>query len=114
MAWVPAQYPHLVGGNAMQGSDGPRHMYLAKIGCRPDDARQVRCSLPKWQTQSQVVHITSPNVDNPYERDMVMLPPKTHNPTLKVSPSDGSWNMYYISGGSSSIDVILSTDEGKS
>lgn len=43
-----------------------------------------------------------------------MAPPEHHNPTLKVSPQDGSWNIYSIKAGSGPIVLTKSTDQGKS
>jgi len=56
----------------------------------------------------------SQHPDGPYTRKALVAPPEHHNPTLKVSPVDGSWNLYSIKAGSGPIVVSTSTDQGGS
>ena len=98
------------GGNALLGSDGQWHLYMAEIACA--NASLARCGLGGWFTHSQVAHAVAPHVDGPYARRALVLPTEHHNPTLKRSPADGSWNLYSISAGGGPIVVSTSLDEG--
>lgn len=100
------------GGNAVLGSDGQWHLYVAEIACNSSDTGS-RCGLNGWQTYSQVAHAISDSPDGPYVRQELVLPQEHHNPTLQVSPVDGSWHIYSISAGSGPIVVSSSSDEGK-
>ena len=101
------------GGNAVKGLDGKWHMYVSEIICGKEDLRKTKCGLARWQTQSQVVHTVSSTIDGPYQRQEVVIKPEAHNPTLQVSPVDGSWNLYYISDYDGPIEVIASEDGGR-
>lgn len=100
------------GGNAVLGSDDLWHLYVAEIACNSEDTG-VRCGLGGWQSYSQVAHAVSKNPDGPYTRRELILPQEHHNPTLQVSPVDGSWHLYSISQGSGPIVLSSSADEGK-
>ena len=106
------------GGNALYGSDQLWHLYVAEIACNPANAdkNETRCGLGGWYEYSQVVEATSPNVDGPYTRtpsDKFLLSMMHHNPSVKKSPVDGSWNLYTITDGGGPIEVTSSIDEGK-
>ena len=73
-----------------------------------------RKGLGGWRSYSQVAHAVSQHPDGPYTRKALVAPPEHHNPTLKVSPVDGSWNLYSIKAGSGPIVVSTSTDQGGS
>eukprot|EP00729_Bicosta_minor_P009536 gene9536-33631_t len=94
------------GGNAVLGKDNQWHLFMAEIG------PSGRKGLGGWQSHSQIAHAVSANPDGPYTRKSLVAPPEHHNPTLKVSPKDGSWNLYSIKAGSGPIVVSTSTDEG--
>lgn len=100
------------GGSVVRGSDGMWHMFVSEILCDKDDLYQTRCGLKGWQTNSQVAHVVSENVEGPYTRLGVVLSPEHHNPTVAISPVDGTWYLYSISGHSGPIDVVSSTDDG--
>jgi hypothetical protein len=94
------------------GSDGQWHLYMAEIACDSEDSG-ARCGLGGWNTHSQVAHAVSASPEGPYERKELVMPQEHHNPTLKVSPVDGSWHIYSISRGSGPIVVTSSFDEGR-
>ena len=96
------------GGNAVLGKDGQYHLFMAEIG------PAGRKGLGGWQRGSQIAHAVSARPDGPYKRQGLVAGPEHHNPTLQVSPHDGSWNLYSIKGGSGPIVVSSSTDQGKS
>ena len=96
------------GGNAVQSKkDGKYHLFMAEIG------PAGRKGLGGWTSHSQVAHAVSDTPEGPYKRKTLVAGPEHHNPTLKVSPIDGSWNLYSISAGSGPIVVSSSTDEGQ-
>jgi hypothetical protein len=82
----------------------------SEIGCAKSGDK--RCGLGGWGTHSQVAHAVATNPAGPYTRKQLILPPEHHNPTLKVSPVDGSWNIYSIDATSGPIVTSRSTDEG--
>ena len=95
------------GGNAVLGKDKMWHLFMAEIG------PAGRKGLGGWTSHSQVAHAVSQDPAGPYKRQALVLPPEHHNPTLKVSPLDGSWNIYSIDRGSGPIVVSSSTDQSK-
>ena len=101
------------GGNALLGSDKKWHLFMAEIAC-PINSPKTRCGLGGWQSNSQVAHAVSDSPAGPYTHINLVLPREHHNPTIKVSPVDGSWNIYSISAGSGPIVTSTSVDEGKS
>ena len=42
----------------------------------------------------KVSHAVSQHPEGPFTRQELVAPPEHHNPTLKVSPVDKSWNLY--------------------
>jgi len=112
MGYVDPQHSSW-GGNAVLGSDKQYHLFMAEIACTPD-SKGSRCGLGGWGSHSQVAHAVSQHPAGPYKRKALVAPPEHHNPTLKVSPVDGSWNLYSIMHGSGPIVWSGSTDEGKS
>jgi len=100
------------GGNAVLGSDGQWHLYMAEIACNSEDTG-TRCGLGNWVSHSQVAHAVSQAPEGPYVRQSLTLPQEHHNPTLQVSPIDGAWHLYSIRKGSGPIVLSSSTDEGK-
>lgn len=101
------------GGSVQMGTkDGMFHMFVSEIVCDANDLDQTRCGLAKWQTNSRVAHCVSGTVDGPYTRLSTVLPEEHHNPTVAVSPVDGSWNLYSIKKFDGPIEVVTSTDEG--
>jgi hypothetical protein len=84
---------------------------MAEIAC-PEGSTNTRCGLGGWQSNSQVAHAVSLHPAGPYKRQELVLPREHHNPTLKVSPVDGSWNLYSISKGSGPIVTSSSADQG--
>ena len=100
------------GGNAVKGSDGKWHLFMAEIAC--SNKGESRCGLGGWGSHSQVAHAVSDAPAGPYARVALVAGREHHNPTLKVSPLDGSWNLYSIRATSGPIVVATSTDEGVS
>merc|ERR1719265_2942512 len=94
------------GGNAVLGTDGQWHLYVAEIAC--ENETDSRCGLGGWNVRSQVAHAVSKAPEGPYTRRELLMQPEHHNPTLKVSPVDGSWHLYSISHGSGPIVVTSS------
>lgn len=90
------------------------HMYTAEIPCTPEQtvAGQRRCGLGTWSTLSQVAEAVSSSPEGPYERRRLILGAMHHNPTVKIDPVDGSWNLFSISHGSGPIVLNISTDQG--
>jgi hypothetical protein len=95
------------GGNAILGKDKMYHLFMAEIG------PAGRKGLGGWTANSQVAHAVSATPGGPYKRKALVAPPEHHNPTVKVSPVDGSWNLYSIDRGSGPIVASVSTDEGE-
>merc|ERR1712196_513715 len=85
---------------------------MAEISCNKGDTG-IRCGLGRWGSNSQVAHAIASSPDGPYVRQELTLPQMHHNPTLIVSPVDGTWHLYSISAASGPIVVSTSTDEGK-
>lgn len=100
------------GGNAVLGSDGQWHLYMAEIACDSKDSG-TRCGLGGWGSHSQVAHAVSKAPEGPYVRKELTFGQEHHNPTLIVSPVDKSWNIYSIRATSGPIVMSRSTDEGK-
>merc|ERR1712096_433303 len=61
------------GGNAVKGSDGLWHLYVAEISCNSEDTG-TRCGLDGWMSHSQVAHVVSQAPDGPYVRQALALP----------------------------------------
>ncbi|KAL7455459.1 hypothetical protein ACHAWC_007028 [Mediolabrus comicus] len=100
------------GGSIIQSeATGMYHMYVSEILCKIDG--RTRCGLNAWQTHSQVVETVSAEIDGPYQRVKVVLPPEHHNPSVHVSPTTGHWHLFSISGPSGPIERVISQDEGK-
>lgn len=100
------------GGSVIQSeATGMYHMYVSEILCKIDGRK--RCGLNAWQTHSQVVETVSAEIDGPYQRVKVVLPPEHHNPSVHVSPTTGHWHLFSISGPSGPIERVISQDEGK-
>eukprot|EP01043_Picozoa_sp_COSAG02_P051257 COSAG02_NODE_5373_length_4390_cov_3.127709_2_plen_494_part_00 len=95
------------GGNAVLGKDRQWHLFMAEIG------PSGRKGLGGWQSHSQVAHAVSDSPAGPYKRKALVAAPEHHNPTLKVSPVDGTWHLYSIDKGSGPIVVSSSSDEGE-
>eukprot|EP00937_MAST-01D_sp_MAST-1D-sp2_P001203 g1203.t1 len=110
LGYVDAQHSSW-GGNAVLGSDKKWHLFMAEIACA--SASGTRCGLGGWGSHSQVAHAVSDAPAGPYQRVELVAAPEHHNPTLKVSPVDGAWHLYSISGGGGPIVVSTSRDEGK-
>jgi hypothetical protein len=100
------------GGNSVYGEDKMWHLYMAEIAC-PAGSTDTRCGLGGWTSSSQVAHAVSQSPSGPYKRQELVLPREHHNPTLKVSPVDGSWNIYSIDATSGPIVMSTSFDQGK-
>eukprot|EP01051_Picozoa_sp_SAG22_P013174 SAG22_NODE_1449_length_4399_cov_6.411860_1_plen_353_part_00 len=92
------------GGNAVRGKDKLWHLFMAEIG------PAGRKGLGGWTSHSQVAHAVAQSPAGPYKRFGLVAAPEHHNPTVKVSPVDGSWNLYSISAGSGPIVTSSSTD----
>jgi len=101
------------GGNAVYGKDELWHLYMAEIACA-QGSTEKRCGLGGWGSNSQVAHAVSQSPAGPYKRQELVLPREHHNPTLKVSPVDGSWNLYSIKATSGPIVMSSSSDQGRS
>ena len=94
--------------------DNQWHMYMAEIDCpngtwgRPTHpggppsggpgkaGGQTRCGLGNWGGSSQVAHAVASHPAGPYKRKELVLGQEHHNPQTKISPFDGSWNIYSI------------------
>ena len=101
------------GGSVQVGAkDGMFHMFVSEIVCDDNDLDKTRCGLAKWQTNSRIAHCVSGTVDGPYTRLSTVLPEEHHNPTVAISPVDGSWNLYSIKKFDGPIEVVTSTDDG--
>jgi len=100
------------GGNAVLAADDKWHLYMAEIACAKGSSA-TRCGLGGWGSNSQVAHAVADSPAGPYAHVELTLPREHHNPTLKVSPVDGSWNIYSIKATSGPIVTSASTDEGK-
>jgi hypothetical protein len=94
-------------GNAVLGKDKQWHLFMAEIG------PAGRKGLGGWQAHSQLAHAVAKSPAGPYKRKALVAAPEHHNPTLKVSPIDQSWNLYSISRGSGPIVASSSSDEGE-
>ena len=100
------------GGSIVQSAaTGLYHMFLSEILCKVDSRR--RCGLSAWQTHSRIVEATSTEVDGPFKRLKVVLPPEHHNPSVHISPTTGHWHLFTIGGPTGPIERIISTDEGR-
>ena len=103
------------GGTVLHSAkDKQWHMYMAEIDCpngtwgRPSHpggppsggpgkaGGQTRCGLGNWGGSSQVAHAVASHPAGPYQRQELVLGQEHHNPETKVSPFDGSWNIYSI------------------
>jgi len=104
------------GGSIVQKSNGEYRMYMSEILCENDpDEKKKRCGLNNWETLSRVALATSTNVEGPYQRLDVVLPPEHHNPSVQISPTAGHpWHLFSISGSTGPIERMISTDEGES
>lgn len=77
------------GGSVLQDGD-TYHMFVAEMS--------NGCGMGTWTTNSQVVHATSSLPEGPYERQAVINPAFSHNPTVSRAP-DGTWVLYHIGCG---------------
>lgn len=115
--YVDAQHSSW-GGDAVLGADGKWHLFMAEIACaageKDAEKDSTRCGLGGWSTHSQVAHAVADRPGGPYARAALVAAPEHHNPTLKVSPVDGSWNLYSIRATSGPIVVSTSLDQGAS
>ena len=74
----------------------PSRRRRAATRCTGKAGGQTRCGLGNWGGSSQVAHAVASHPAGPYQRQELVLGQEHHNPETKVSPFDGSWNIYSI------------------
>jgi len=77
------------GASVLQDGD-TYHMFAAEMS--------NGCGMQTWSTNSQIVHATATHPAGPYQRQSVINPPFSHNPTVSRAP-DGTWVLYHIGCG---------------
>jgi hypothetical protein len=76
------------GGSVIYGvSDKMYHMFVAQF--------TNGCPLSSWESNSFIMHATSPTPTGPYKAVNSVLPVFHHNPTISQAP-DGTYLLYFI------------------